>query len=200
MHVRAVSDQHARHRHVVAPEGAAPAARRRLAGRRRQARAHAAKRLRQPFRPERLEQVVDRVDLERLQRVLVVGGDEHHRDVLLDQLEHLESVQFRHLHVEQQQIRLEVGDGLDGFEAVRALGDHFHPRFLFEVLAENGARRRLVVHDCHPQRERRHRATAIRALSFNGIRISRREHAGQASSIRTEAREPYSVSRRRFTF
>ena len=53
---------------------------------------------------ERLQQVVDGVHVEGAQRVLIVGGDEHHGDVAADQLEHLEPVELRHLHVEQQQV------------------------------------------------------------------------------------------------
>ena len=66
-------------------------------------------RLGQPLLAERLQQVVHRVHLERAQRVLVVGGREDHRHLTADQLQHLEAVQLRHLHVEEHQIRRQLG-------------------------------------------------------------------------------------------
>ncbi len=71
---------------------------------------------------ERLQQVVDRVHVERPQRVLVVGRDEHDRHVAADQFEHLEAVELRHLDVEKQQVGMQLGDGLDCLEPVGALG------------------------------------------------------------------------------
>ena len=54
-------------------------------------------RLLKPILAERLQQVVERVHLERLQRVLVVGGDEDHRrhPVGADAADHLEAVAAR---------------------------------------------------------------------------------------------------------
>ena len=54
---------------------------------------------------EGLQQVVDRVDLERLQGELVVRGDEDHVDVLPQKLENFEAVELRHLDVEKDEIR-----------------------------------------------------------------------------------------------
>ena len=57
-----------------------PRRRRRAPDRRRRAAASdPAQRLGQPLRPQRLEQVVDRAEVERVDRALVVRGDEHHR-------------------------------------------------------------------------------------------------------------------------
>ena len=108
VHVRAVADQHALGRSRTAAGrrgssasiGSAVLARSRSRARR--------ERLLEPLGAERLQQVVDRVHLERAQRVLVVGGDEDDRQVAPEQLEHLEAVELRHLHVEQHQVRLQL--------------------------------------------------------------------------------------------
>ena len=42
-------------------------------------------------------------------RVLIVRRHEDDRDVAADQLEHLEAVELRHLHVEEQQIGMQLG-------------------------------------------------------------------------------------------
>ena len=90
---------------------------------------------------EGLEKIVDRVRVERLQSVLVVRGDEDDgrpaRFVALDELEHLESVELRHLDVEEEEIGLRLGDGLHGFEAVRALGEDPDVRVRGEKLAHD---------------------------------------------------------------
>ena len=62
----------------------------------------------EPLVRERLQQVVDRVDLERPQGELVVRRDEDDRHAAAEQLEHLEAVELRHLDVEEQQVRLQL--------------------------------------------------------------------------------------------
>ena len=84
---------------------------------------------------------------ERAQRVLIVSGREDHRHFPADQLEHLEAVQLRHLHVEKHQIGVELRHRLDGIEAVAALGHHLDARMCGDVLADHRPRQRLVVHD-----------------------------------------------------
>ena len=61
----------------------------------------------QPVVRERLHQVVDRVGLEGLQRVLVEGGHEDDGAGVrrADMLEHAEAVQARHLDVEEHELR-----------------------------------------------------------------------------------------------
>ena len=71
-----------------------------------------------------------------------------------EQLEHLEAIQLRHLHVEKHEIGRQLGDRLDRFEPVPALGDDLDARMRLEVLAHHRPRQRLVVHDDDPQRAR----------------------------------------------
>src|SRR5262249_39657999 len=69
------------------------------------------------------EEVVQGVDLERLEGVAVVGGDEDdgRHPLGADRLEHAEAVQAGHLHVQEDQLRLGLGQGGDGLAAVGAL-------------------------------------------------------------------------------
>ena len=54
---------------------------------------------------ERLQQVVERLDLERRDRVLVERGRENHLRAMREAPEHLEAVAFRHLDIQEQELR-----------------------------------------------------------------------------------------------
>ena len=101
---------------------------------------------------ERLEQVVERADLERAQRVLIVGGHEDHERHALaaDGFDHLEAVHLRHLHVEEHEIRLVIDDRRDGFFAVAALADDLDVRLARQQPGQPLPRERLIVHDQRP--------------------------------------------------
>ena len=87
------------------------------------------------------------MDLERLERVVVEGGDEDDRLIASDELEHFEAIELRHLDVEQEQVRLEIRDGLDRLEAVGALGDDLHLVHVSQKFAHDSPRELLIVHD-----------------------------------------------------
>jgi len=74
------------------------------------------------------------MDLERLQRVLVVGGHEdHHRHLLgADLADHAEAVDGGHLHVEKHELGRQLLDGVDGLHAVGALPHDLDVGFLRE--------------------------------------------------------------------
>ena len=91
--------------------------------------------------------------LECAQRVLVVRGGEDHRDIASDQVEHLEPVQLRHLHVEEQQVGRQLRHCLHRLEAVGALRHDLDVRFGGQELAEHLPRQGLVVHDGNAQRK-----------------------------------------------
>ena len=86
---------------------------------------------------EGLEQVVDRAHLERLERVVVVGGDEH------DQRQRLRVERARqchaghrvHLDVEEQQLRRLAPDRLEGRARVAVLPDHVEVGLALAALA-----------------------------------------------------------------
>ena len=97
---------------------------------------------------ERLEQVVERVDVEGAQRVVIEGRDEdderHARGA--DGLDDFESAGARHLDVEKHQVRLQPADRVDGVGARRALRDELQPLFAAQAACAAargpGARRR----------------------------------------------------------
>ena len=114
-------------------------------------------RLLEPRRVHRLEQVIDGVDLERLDGVLVEGGDEHQRRRLLllafEQAPgHLEPAQPGHLDVEEDQVRLVTVDGGQRLDAVARLRHDFHVAELLELVAQLVARELLVVTTMHAKR------------------------------------------------
>ena len=84
--------------------------------------------LAEPFCTERLKQIVDGVDVERADRVLVIGSNEDDIGLALDQFEDFEPVKPWHLNIQQQEIRLEIGDGFDGFKSVFALAQRSQGR------------------------------------------------------------------------
>ena len=96
------------------------------------------------------------MDLERAERVGVVGGDEDHVGIRADELEDLEPVELRHPDVQKDEVGLQVVDGPDRLEPVGALGDDLHVRMPGRVLLDRRARELLVVHhdrpDSHPPR------------------------------------------------
>jgi hypothetical protein len=94
--------------------------------------------LRKPVPVHRLEQIIDRVDLEGLEREPIVGGHEHHRRHRLGPHlpAHPESVEARHLDVEEHQVGPIPADELDRLPAVGGLADHGEPGFLFQQLPQ----------------------------------------------------------------
>src|SRR4030095_11313769 len=85
------------------------------------------------FGAERLQQIVDCVDVEGADRVLVVGRNEDDVRLASDQIEPFESVQARHLDIQQQKIRLQVGDRFDSLETIPALGNDFKIEGILKV-------------------------------------------------------------------
>ena len=108
-----------------------------------------------PLRRDGLQHVVDRVHVEGADRVLVEGRHEDDGHVAAEQLQHLEAVELGHLHVEEQQVGGEVVHGLHRLEAVAALAYDLDATGTGQVLAQQRARRLLVVHDHDAQRPAR---------------------------------------------
>ena len=75
-------------------------------------------RLRESFVVERLDEIVERCDVEGLQRELIECRDEDRGGHLVaDRLEHLEAVFLRHLHVQKNKIRIRLTNDLDSLVA-----------------------------------------------------------------------------------
>ena len=94
-----------------------------------------------------LQQIVDGVDIEGAHRVFVVRGHEDDGHFGTNQFEDIESRQFGHLHVEKDQIRFVLRDGLHGFDAVGAFGGDFDFRMGLQKLANHVARELFVIDD-----------------------------------------------------
>ena len=70
---------------------------------------------------------------------------EDHRDIVVDQLQHLEPVQLGHLHVEENHVGLVFRDGLHGLEAVGALADDGDVFRGIRELAQDGTGKVFIV-------------------------------------------------------
>ena len=111
--------------------------------------AHPLERGPEPRLLERLEQVVEGLDVERLERVALVRGDEDDGRPGLDRQggRDVEAAGLGHLDVEEHHLGPHPVDRRDRLRALGALADELHVGVLGQEAAEPGARQRLVVHD-----------------------------------------------------
>jgi hypothetical protein len=123
------------------------------------------------------------VNVECLQRELIVSRRENHVGLASDQIEHLEAIQFRHLYVGYQQVRLVLGHGLHGFEAVRALRHDLDAFFAAQEFAQQESRRLLIVDDG----DAHHAAAPVPACSTGIERETLKTGGSSAVSARTDA-------------
>ncbi len=75
---------------------------------------------------KRLKQIIDGVFLERFNCVLIVSGSENYSRLTLDKFEHFKSVNFRHLNIEKNDIRIQFVHRFDAFETVFAFGGNLN--------------------------------------------------------------------------
>ena len=130
------------------------------------------------IRLDRLHQVVDSIDVKRLERILAVGGDEHHRRrvfELMERLGKLHAVRLGHRDVQEQHVRAAIHQLLDGVTSARSLGDVLDPSGLLEEEAELGTSRGFVVNDHGTQ----HRITFL---------VSRVRRCARGAASRTSPR------------
>ena len=120
-------------------------------------RAHAIERGGQPRAVHRLQQVIERRELEGIDRVLIERGAEDHRGPrLAERRGDVEAAGAGHLDVEQHQIGRQLGDLLRRLHAVFRFADDFDVGMRAQQLLQPLARRLLVVDDqcpnhCQPQ-------------------------------------------------
>ena len=123
---------------------------------------------REPVGIDGLEQVVERLDRERIDGVLRMRRHEDDRRRLAPFAQvrrGLETGSAGHLHVEEDDVVGELPRQLDRFGGARRLADHPHVGMRLEQVAKLGSRRRLVVDD---QRANRHTGTSSRTTVPNG--------------------------------
>ena len=109
----------------------------------------APERLLEPLVVERLHEIVHGREVERLQRIPIVGRDEdRRRHVIRAHLTHdVEARLPRHLHVEKHEIRVERAHGLDRRGAVVHARDDLHVLLRAQQILHALAGKRLVVDD-----------------------------------------------------
>ena len=103
----------------------------------------------QARRIDRLQEVVDGVHLERLDRMLIVRRHEDDMRIgaTIDEPAcHFESGQAGHLHVQKHDVGVKTIDGRQRFEAVAGFADHLHAADAAEQIPQLIACQLLVVH------------------------------------------------------
>ena len=104
----------------------------------------------------RLEKIIERVNLERLQREFIVRGDEHDfRQRRTKRRCHLKSVHLGHLHVEENDIRMQAFDGRDRFRSVVRFANHLEIGRLPQKPQHLSPRRAFIVNQQRPNRHER---------------------------------------------
>uniref|UniRef100_E6Q049 Uncharacterized protein n=1 Tax=mine drainage metagenome TaxID=410659 RepID=E6Q049_9ZZZZ len=110
---------------------------------------------------ERLEQIIDRVDIEGADRVLIKGRGEDDLGHALDKLminevpKESESVETGHLDIEKENVGLMDGDEFDGLNAVGGFGENLHISGGIEEKTQLFARQGFVVNDERAKRGRK---------------------------------------------
>src|SRR5215475_12327990 len=121
--------------------------------------------------------------LKRLHRVFVVRGDEDNGNIRADQLQNIESCELGHLHVEEQQVGLVLGDCFYRLQSVLAFGDDFDFLVRAEQFAQYFARQLFVVNDQGTQTSRR-LAHVLSPYSAGSVMLTRkRSSPGSTRSV-----------------
>ena len=121
-------------------------------------------RLRQPPLLDRLEQVINRIQLECLDRVLVEGGGEDHvrnfdLGFLVDQApHHFQAILAGHGHIQKHEVRLVLLNQMQRLDAIARLGYHMNLGVGLQQESQLRPRQRLVIY--HDRRDRRGRPGA----------------------------------------
>lgn len=103
----------------------------------------------EPRTRDRLEQIVDRADLECSDGVLIVSSDEHYRRHRFDAdfIDNTEAIHLWHLDIEEDYVRAIIANSVDGFSAILRLMDFRYVRITGEQESQSLPREALVVDD-----------------------------------------------------
>ena len=112
-------------------------------------RPHARQGLAEAFLVEGLQEIVHGTDLESLERVSVVGRDEHQRGELLgrERARQIDAVQRVHLNVEKQELRAQLTNGGKCRAAVAEFADDVEVALGCAEFPQRAPAGQLVVHD-----------------------------------------------------
>ena len=110
---------------------------------------------------EWLEQVVERPDAERFERIALVGRHEDHGGqwIVAEGRGYVEAADLGHLDVEEQHVGTHPGDGVDRLVPFDALAHDLHIGLAAKQAPKPRPPQRLVVHDEGADRRRGHEAT-----------------------------------------
>ena len=105
---------------------------------------------------DRFQQVIDRVQLERLDGKVVMRGDERdrRRRAGLEEPRHIEAAGFGHVQIEEGEIGPPRLDQVDRLLAVAGLADDLDVRKRLEQVDQEPARRPLIVSEDDSKRSR----------------------------------------------
>src|SRR5262249_1660169 len=101
----------------------------------------------EPLAVERLEQVIERVDFKGAQRILIVGRDEDDHRSLLDRLQYAEAVEFRNLHIQEEEVWLVSLDSRHSSQPVAAFANDLDFGVADEQVGDPLARQRLIINN-----------------------------------------------------
>src|SRR5579885_1277031 len=123
---------------------------------------------------ERLEQIVDCLELERRHGKPIIRRREHDRGIMLNALEYLEPAQLRHLDIQEHQVRLQRIDELDRRASIARFARDVDPIDLAQQISQLRAGDRFIFDD---DGARRHGATtAVAALVDSAGSMMRTEN------------------------
>ena len=89
------------------------------------------------------------MDLEGFERKLIVSRNKNHCGHLVARnfREHLEAIEFRHLHVEEDKVGCGAPNGRHGRSAIAAFAEQFEVGLLFQETTKALARQRFIIDD-----------------------------------------------------
>src|SRR6516162_8884060 len=108
------------------------------------------------LRFNRLEQVVDRVGLESLERVLIISGSENNPRLRRQLCEQLEAVHLRHLDVKKQHVHRSTAQKSESRFRVGTLPYDLNPSCGLQQMRETFERKSLVINQIDTQQRTRH--------------------------------------------
>jgi hypothetical protein len=118
---------------------------------------------------ERFQKVIDLVQLERLERVLIVHGDKNYGRSMTfaKRLQYSKAVQLRNLDIKENQVRALCSNGLDGISTAGTLRNHRHIRIALEHLPDPLSCLHLPINNYCPHTSRSgHCQTLFNLLRF----------------------------------
>jgi hypothetical protein len=105
---------------------------------------------------EWLQEVVRGSSFEGSQGIFIVGCDKNdcRHAVGAQGAKRLEAIQFRHFHIQENQVRRLLSDDIDGSLSISTFANDVHIRFRVQQLTQAFARGSLIIDDQHSKTHR----------------------------------------------